>query len=1287
MAHSPPPAVVAEDVHTVDDEAYTPTYAEAFPPLRTPVAEPTNGERADTTSPQNNTPWGASKMSVRSSNTTQVFCVPLEERRYKEMTEQQFGKKGGQQVSICSDIMAKTGVAIEMSMAKDQSLTVVITGKVENVMKARKFVVQQLQTQAHDQVKIPKEHHRYLLGPKGKKLADLELKTASKISIPRLEENSDMVTITGTRDGIERARHEIQLISDEQAKLAFERLSIPKEYHVFINGPENINTKTWMEQTGARISVPPPFVMKNEVVVSGEKEGVHICVNNINKIYEEKRRTCQTVSVEVRKSQHKYVIGPRGSNLDEILSNTGVAVEVPPLDSTSETITLRGEQEKLGPALTMVYSKANSVVIKDVKAPTWLHRFIIGKKGATVRKITQDFPKVHIEFTEGEDKISVEGPPSEVEQARVALEAIINDLLSRMAFVELNVDPKYHRHIIGKAGANVVRIKNETGVSIRVPADTDQSSIIRIEGSPEGVARAKQELMEMVNKMENEKSRDIIIDQRFHRTLIGAQGGRIREIRDRFNQVVITFPDQGRKSDVVTLRGPRNDVDKCHRYLQQASAEMLENNYCSEVHIFKQFHKNIIGKGGANIRKIRDETDTRIDLPSESNTSDVIAITGKKENVENAKRMIEDIQKELANIKEVSIDIPHKFHNSIIGAKGRLIRSIMEECGGVIIRFPPEGSTSDKVIIRGPTDDVEKARKQLVELANERKESGHTVEIQAKPAYHKFLIGRGGTNIREVRDRTGARIIFPTSGDQDQETITILGKQESVDQAKAELEARIKDLDNVVEMEINVDPKHHRYFVARRGGVLRQIADEYGGVTVSFPRSGVASDRVVLKGSKDCVEGARNRILEIVADLDSQVSIECVIPQKFHRTVMGSKGYRVQEITREFEVGVKFPDRPSEPDAAAVEAEAETPLVNGDAAAPTAPVENGTSKLDTIIITGKEANCNQARDALLALVPITEEMMVPFDFHRFVIGQRGKDVRKMMDDYDVNISIPPAEDQSNMVKITGPAANVERAKVAMDERVKQLENEREDRELRNFKLELHVEPAYHPKIIGRRGAVISKIRDAHEVNIQFPEKNSESQDLITITGYESNAEAAKIDILKIVQDLDDMITEEVTLDTRVHPRLIGQRGRAIRKVMDDYKVDIKFPRPESDNPELVMITGSEDNVLDCKDHLLNLEEEYMQDVSENEMMQQYLRPASREDNGQRNRSGHGHGFMVRNAPWSAAAPDTSSTADFPGLGAPRRTAAPVEAAEPAAAAAAPAPAAKYAVSWGPKVKR
>jgi hypothetical protein len=81
--------------------------------------------------------------------------------------------------------------------------------------------------------------------------------------------------------------------------------------------------------------------------------------------------------------------------------------------------------------------------------------------------------------------------------------------------------------------------------------------------------------------------------------------------------------------------------------------------------------------------------------------------------------------------------------------------------------------------------------------------------------------------------------------------------------------------DDIVSLEVNVPTKHHRHFVARRGEVLKHIADEYGGVTVSFPRSGIKSETVVIKGSKDCVDGAKKRILEIVADLVSAVK-HCV---------------------------------------------------------------------------------------------------------------------------------------------------------------------------------------------------------------------------------------------------------------------------------------------------------------------------------------------------------------------------------------------------------------------------
>lgn len=133
---------------------------------------------------------------------------------------------------------------------------------------------------------------------------------------------------------------------------------------------------------------------------------------------------------------------------------------------------------------------------------------------------------------------------------------------------------------------------------------------------------------------------------------------------------------------------------------------------------------------------------------------------------------------------------------------------------------------------------------------------------------------------------------------------------------------------------MNVDPKHHRYFVARRGQVLRDLADEYGGVMVSFPRTGSQSEKVTLKGAKECVEAAKKRMQEIVEDLvsrfrqllksaelvqnklkslsffqDAQVTMECVIPQKFHRSIMGPKGSRIQQITRDHNVQIKFPER------------------------------------------------------------------------------------------------------------------------------------------------------------------------------------------------------------------------------------------------------------------------------------------------------------------------------------------------------------------------------------------
>ncbi|XP_075969599.1 satellite-binding protein 1 Dp1 [Anticarsia gemmatalis] len=1238
--HSEIPVHV-EEMNNVNNASYA--YDDLFPAL--PHSQPPV---------QRSIQQATNKLRVGSSLHTQVFHVPYEERKLDNANT--FGE--GESLRTCQSITKDTGAHIEISTSKDGSLTFLVTGKHSAVLDAKRLILTHFQQQASKQIAIPKEHHRWILGKQGQKLKELEKVTATKISVPGIADNSETITITGTKEGIEKAEHEIRVCSEEQSRKALERIKIPKIYHPFIQGPYGERSAALTAETGARIHIPPASTQSDEIVIAGEKNGVLAAKAQIEQIYQEMVKKCSTVRVEVPKSQHKYVIGARGTTIQEILKETEVSVEMPPPDSPTGTITLHGPHNKIGLALSKVCEKANSVKTATVDAPTWIHKYIIGKNGSNIKKITQDFSKVHVDITHSEDKVKIDGPPEEVERAQVELDSFVKNLLATLTYVELSVDPKFFKHIIGKNGTNINRLKDETGVVINI-IENEGNNIIRIEGSRQGVTDAERELREMVMKLENERTKEVYVDHRYIKSLIGVRGEKIKELREKFDRVLVTLPDQGQKRSPIKLRGPQEDIEKCEKYLHKLIKEIAESSYVQEVPIFKQFHKFIIGKGGANLRKIRDETQTVIDLPAEGDDSDVITVRGKRENVEEAVKKIQQIHNEKANnVVTEEVTIAPKYYNSLIGAGGKLIHSIMEECGGVLIKFPPAESDSDKVVIKGPVEDVEKAKQQLLAHASERELTSHTAHVRAKPEHHKFLIGKNGANIKKIREQTGARIIFPTDKDEDKEAIFIIGREEQVEAARKQLEAAVAEISNVSEGEMSVAPRHHRHFVAKRGEVLRRIADDCGGVQISFPRQGVNSDRVVLKGPKDCIEAAKIRINEIIEDLEAKVTIECVIPQKHHRTVMGARGAKVKDITAENDVQIKFPERDTTEGA-------DVPVKENDDAEP--------GPNDIIRITGRPENCEAAKKALLEQVPITIDVEVPNELHRLLAGQKR---RELMQTYDVHILLPPNDDTSDLVKVTGTPANVEKAKLALADKIVEMEKEKEDRLLRSFELKFKVDPDYHPLVIGKGGAVITKIRTDYGVQINLPKRGEPDDDIITIQGYEDKANQAKEAIMAIVHQLDNQYREEVDIDPRVHRRLIGLRGKNIRRIMDDYKVDIRFPKQGDDS--IVVITGDEDNVLDAKDHLLNLAEEYMQDV-----VDRYSRPAapSLGDFGDvlggepapaaaAGAAPGGTGFVVKGGPWEQRAPDTASTHEFPTMpGAPR-----------AAPPAAPAPTA----AWGPR---
>ena len=79
------------------------------------------------------------------------------------------------------------------------------------------------------------------------------------------------------------------------------------------------------------------------------------------------------------------------------------------------------------------------------------------------------------------------------------------------------------------------------------------------------------------------------------------------------------------------------------------------------------------------------------------------------------------------------------------------------------------------------------------------------------------------------------------------------------------------------------------------------------------------------------------------------------------------------------------------------------------------------------------------------LVPITKDVDIPFEFHRDIIGQKGRTIRQYMDEFDVNISVPPSDQQSDCVKVSGAPGSVQRAIDALGEKVQSLEGEKQER--------------------------------------------------------------------------------------------------------------------------------------------------------------------------------------------------------------------------------------------------
>lgn len=92
----------------------------------------------------------------------------------------------------------------------------------------------------------------------------------------------------------------------------------------------------------------------------------------------------------------------------------------------------------------------------------------------------------------------------------------------------------------------------------------------------------------------------------------------------------------------------------------------------------------ILGKGGATINDIKDQTGAQIDVDKASDDSAVANITvrGTKKAINEAKAAILAISEQVQEETTATVDVPSKFHRTLIGAGGQGLKELIARCGG-----------------------------------------------------------------------------------------------------------------------------------------------------------------------------------------------------------------------------------------------------------------------------------------------------------------------------------------------------------------------------------------------------------------------------------------------------------------------------------------------------------------------------------------------------------------------------------------------------------------------------
>ncbi|TPX59927.1 hypothetical protein PhCBS80983_g02163 [Powellomyces hirtus] len=857
---------------------------------------------------------------------------------------------------VCKQIMTRLGTSVDLSTnARTGSLTIIISGKPEAVKQTKREVISALTLQLKETVSIPISVRPHLVGKAGANIKALMARTLTKIDMPRSadeeqssapsdeildEEPEQEVVIIGDYEGVDEAKKAIEALVAQRTSKRTLRMNIERSYFPFISGPNGSQVQLLQLETETRIHVPPMMSTGEgnsaDILIVGERSAVLLAEERLKAIYEDIKRTTRTLQIPVKKRQHRFIIGPKGSTLQEILEKTGCHVELPSTTDPSDTVTIRGPDNMLSTALQLVIEKSNSVVIDEVDVvetiasstdPELFLRFVYTKERAHLKAIetTHNATILRQKSQNGSSVLEVQAKiKADADAARAALHECIKEWGNELCFGVVEIPSGLHKFVIGKGGQNIVKVKAKpewggrlVDVVVSHEADDSDEVIIVVKRTPigkGGLSTSDEEGRKLIEKVREELEAqattlaDLItvtasVDAKYHGRLIGSGGAALKELLESYgNSVTVKFPKaddltsekalNGKPLDAnsILIKGPKKMANEVLEKLTKQVAEWrhveLMSSFSETLRVPKGLGRRLVGNGK--------------DLKW--------AVTAIREKIASG-----EVHKSKINEKELA---PPTLN----------LRAEVDP-----------GTTEDVVTLYGPKTIVELARGVLEERAQKladtiseeldlfaavNKAAQQLLDKMGGDIHRKVLrrvIGKEGKGIKKLSDKHSVYIKFAdrkqrqrndNDGDDDDDSnetdsLELSAGKVVIKGSKGDVGPARDDLVQLVEHEILHSsvttfrfPKSCLpHIVGRSGSKIQRLKDQCE-VRIDFNESEDNDEEVecVIEGTMEGCADAKEKIKSIVEDVVNTESADIHIPSYLHKHIIGPGGARIRTV-------------------------------------------------------------------------------------------------------------------------------------------------------------------------------------------------------------------------------------------------------------------------------------------------------------------------------------------------------------------------------------------------------